>query len=349
MLTNRCNLACSYCYLGSHKKKVAYGSGMDMSKIFIDQALDLVDKDQTSLHVQLTGGEPFLVPHLVEYAAQKTREKFPDAGIGIQTNATLMNDEAIDIIKRFNLKVGISLDGDPPVQEAQRGKAAVTFEGIHLMEQKNIAFNVTCVVTAANADKLHRLVLMLGNFPMARGIGLDFLVLKGYADKNAILQAESAQIKSGIKNMLAAFDMVNANRQTPLVIRELEKIKEIKKKNRSTPFCHAAIGQSLAVTPDGRLFPCSQTAYDHKFYLGTLDHPELPEHFLEFEAYGLNRTVRDMCTDCNLNKACPGDCPSRLYYNQNDSPGLVCMTYQTFYQALCQDSAVRSKTKMKIA
>ena len=75
MLTNRCNLSCSYCYLGRHKKRadlvhgtahdIVNDTGMDMSKTTIDQALTLVDKDQKSLHVQLTGGEPFLVPHLV--------------------------------------------------------------------------------------------------------------------------------------------------------------------------------------------------------------------------------------------------------------------------------------------
>ncbi|MCK5101039.1 MAG: radical SAM protein [Desulfobacteraceae bacterium] len=332
MLTNQCNLACSYCYLGSQKKKA------DMSKKTIDQILNqilsLVNKDQNSLHVQLTGGEPFLVPHLVEYAAQKTREIFPSASIGIQTNATLMNDDVIDIIQRFNLKTGISLDGEPPVQEAQRGKAAATFKGIHLMEQRNIPFNVTTVVTKANADKLYRLVLLLGSFSMAQGIGLDPLVLKGNSKKIRVFQAKPIQIKAAIKNMVKALNMVNTHRLKPLVIREMEKLKTVKEKNNSTPFCHGAIGQSLAVTPEGKLFPCSQTAYDPDFYLGTLDHPESGKNSLDLGVYGLNHQSQDMCTDCNLNKSCPGDCPSRLYYNQNDTPELVCTIYQAFSTAL---------------
>lgn len=301
---------------------------MDMSQSTIDQALDLVDRDQSFLHVQLTGGEPFLVPRLIEYAAKKTRQIFPDASIGIQTNATLINEEAINIIQGFELKTGISLDGEPSVQDAQRGKAAATFKGIMLMEQRNIPFNVTCVVTSANADKLHLLVLILGGFSMARGIGLDFLVLKGDAGKNDVLKAKHAQIKSGIKKMLAALSMVNASRQTPIVIRELEKIKAVKAKKSATPFCHAAIGQSLAVTPDGKLFPCSQTAYDPGFYLGTLDN--LKKEPFKSKAL-LNQSAGPHCRDCPLKTACPGDCPSRIHYN-TDSRQLICTAYQALYQ-----------------
>lgn len=351
MLTNQCNLSCSYCYLGSNRKKAKMG--MDMSQNTIDQALGLVGKDQNYLHVQLTGGEPFLVPDLIEYAAQKTREIYPDASIGIQTNATLLNDKAINIIQRFNLKTGISLDGEPPLQEAQRGKAAATFKGLHLMEQRKVPFNVTCVVTAANVDKLHRLVLLLGGFSMAKGIGLDFLVLTGNAKKYSVLKAEPDQINSSIKNMLAALNMINAGRQTPFVIRELEKLKAIKAKNSATPFCHAEIGQSLAVTPEGKLFPCSQTAHDSKFYLGTLDNfkeePNKPQDlFSQPRAGGLNRLSQisgPLCMDCPLKTACPGDCPSRIYYNQTDTMQLICIAYQVFYKSLYKDKAVRPGTQ----
>ncbi len=269
MLTNRCNLSCSYCYLGNNKGKK--DSGVDMSKNFIDQSLLLLDPDQKFLHVQLTGGEPFLVPDLVEYASSKIREKYHNASIGIQTNATLINDKAIDIIKKFKLRLGISLDGEPSLQESLRGRASETFKGIHLLEQKKIPFNITTVVTKANADKLYRLVLMLGGFSMARGIGLDCLVLKGKALENSVLKADPVQIISGIEKMVQALKMVNALRDIPLIIRELEKINTRKQNHQYLPFCQGAIGKSLAVTPEGMLYPCSQTAFDPDFLLGTLD------------------------------------------------------------------------------
>ncbi len=336
MLTNKCNLSCSYCYLGNNKAKKE--SGMDMPKVFIDRAILLLDSDQKSLHVQLTGGEPFLVPGLVEYASFKIREKYPNASIGIQTNATLINDKAINIIEKFKLKLGISLDGEPPLQESQRGKANDTFKGLHLLEQRKIPFNITTVVTKENADKLHRLVLMLGNFTMARGLGLDCLVLKGKALENSVLKADPDQIKSGIKNMVQALKMVNASRNIPLVIRELGKLNKIKQKHGTRFFCNGAMGNSLAVTPQGMLYPCSQTAFDPKFFLGALD-PVKPDSVLslnlssKLEDYILNRRTKEKCNNCDLNTQCPGDCPSRLYYNGKDGDELICTIYRSFYKS----------------
>ncbi|CCK82356.1 radical SAM/SPASM domain-containing protein [Desulfobacula toluolica] len=326
MLTDRCNLACRYCYLGSQGENT--NRGTDMSCEMIDQALGAAAKESLPFHVQLTGGEPLLVPRLIEYAAQKTRQIRPDVSIGIQSNATLMNDRVVDLIKKYDLNLGISIDGDPCLQEAHRGRAGDTFKGLRLLEKEKVPFNVTTVVTAANADKLHRLVLSLGGFSMARGIGLDPLVLKGNAKKTSVLSAEPDQVAFGIKKMITALDMVNAGRHVPLVIREMEKLKEKIYKTALAPFCHAAAGQSLAVTPEGKLFPCSQTANDPDFALGTLDHPETGKQVLKLKAYRLNRTLQARCRECGLSPVCPGECPSRLHYNKNHTPGLACAIYQ---------------------
>ncbi len=337
MLTTKCNLSCSYCYLGSHinNQASAVSAKTDMTRDTIDNALKLANNDKNSLHVQLTGGEPFLVPELVQYAAEKIREKFAGATIGIQTNATLLDNQAINIIKKSGLEPGISLDGEPLLQDSQRGMAHLTFKGIHLLEQNKIPFNITSVVTKANMDSLLRLVLMLGNFSMARGIGLDFLVLRGSAEKNGISMADARQAEQGIKDMLKALNMVNAARKTPLIIREFEKIKRIKKEKKTNSFCHGATGKSLAVTPEGELFPCSQTAFDDKFHIGSLK--DLKEgSFLctTLSEMRLDRYQKKQCIGCDLGLFCPGDCPSRLYYNKGYSAGLICKVHETFYKAL---------------
>ena len=349
MLTDQCNLSCRYCYLGQNRKPL--GKGRDMEFSTIDQALDLIVQDQRPFHLQLTGGEPFLVPRLVAHAAQRIRQAIPSATIGIQTNATCLDGVAIDLIQKFNLEPGISLDGDPPVQEALRGRAAQTFKGMALLEKSGIPFNVTTVVSAFNAETLHRLVLVLGGFSMARGIGLDLLVVKGDALRDSLLPAEPAQIRSGIQQMRGALATVNKGRTIPLVIRELEKIRKSQSQSRPRTFCHGALGQSLAVTPDGNFFPCSQTAYDPRFFLGSLGRAGSWSRVGLLKPGGLNRTLwsvvqgqsqsqdrrdifngcdsfKNRCMTCSLDGFCPGDCPSRLYYNRDRRPDAVCSLYQ---------------------
>ena len=147
----------------------------------IDRALELSLASNRSFHVQLSGGEPTLAPDAVFYAAEKVRRLSPSSTLGLQTNATRIDRAMADMMLEFNMDVGVSLDGPPGIQERLRGMARETFEGIKYLEEREIPFTVTTVVTRENLSHLDQLVLMLGGFTNARGVGLDLLVNRGNA------------------------------------------------------------------------------------------------------------------------------------------------------------------------
>lgn len=321
MLTDACNLNCAYCYLGKNK------SSRVMDKRIIDRSIALALKSGTPFHLQLSGGEPTLVPGLVQYAANKMRKETPHSTIGIQTNATRIDKHMTTLMARYNLDVGISLDGTPDIQEKLRGKASETFRGLQLLEEEGIHFNITTVVTRDNADDLYRLLLLLGGFSRAGGIGLDLLVHKGNARKNQ--SPEPVQLKKGLEKMMKALETVNQMRNTPLQFRELARLKNQNRQNENTLFCHAAAGKSLAVTPDGHLYPCTQTAFDPVFSLGTLEHPDFPKAATALSIPGPHPPENNFsCNTCPLETKCPGDCPGRTYYNRFKNPHLACIMYR---------------------
>ena len=326
MLTDRCNLACAYCYLGQNKRPA--GAGKDMPFDLIDRAVSLWMRNPKKWRIQITGGEPFLARDALGYAAKRIREISAKAPVSVQTNATLLEDRDMKLIKDFNLEVGVSLDGDPGIQNEVRGKAAETFRGIKLLEKAGIPFNVTCVVSSANADRLHRLALALGGFSMAGGIGFDLLVHKGRAKETGISQASPDQLAAGVQKLKSAFKLINAGRKTPLVLREMEKIKQARQGNIPSAFCHAATGKSLLVTPEGDLYPCSQTAFDPAFYQGSLSEGKETGTEKRPAWPSLKERAQGHCPSCSLKAACPGECPSRLHYgNAGDRP-LACTLYQ---------------------
>ena len=338
MLTNRCNLSCRYCYLGGHRKSIFHDNGSDMSFDTIDQALELFAEHKKNCSIQISGGEPLLAPRQLEYTVGKIRRISPDAPIAMQTNATLLDDNGVDFIKAYNINLGISLDGDPGMQDICRGGAPETFNALGRLEQKKVPFSVTCVVSSVNAHLLHRVVLALAGFSMAGGIGFDLLVQKGKAKSPGVEPASPLQLEIGIKKVKQALSLVNAGRQRPMVIREKEKIKGRRYVGKkASAFCHAAHGQSLAVTPKGDLYPCSQTAFDPDFYVGSLMekngwesiYPSLETSRLALESYKLRNNVEDHCRSCGFKGACPGDCPSRLYYNSSGEDPLACVLYRT--------------------
>ena len=327
-LTNRCNLNCVYCYNGEIREAT------EMSVAVLEKALELAGKGDKPFHMQLTGGEPTLVPELVEAAVRGAKGVGRACSIGLQTNGTLLTPGLAKFLRENRVQAGVSLDGPPAVQDALRGQAGATLRGLQLLDAQQVPFRVTTVVSGNNAKYLDRLVYVLSSFAHARGIGLDLLVDKGRANGSAdVFPADPQTLRDGIRAMVAALEAVNRKRRVPLELRELKLLNCSREQGddsaEQAPFCHACRGQSVAVHPDGRLFPCGQTLGDPRFQAGDVWSPE-PE---KLKVGGNVHMDSEECGKCPLQGFCPGDCPSRLHYNRNSGQRLVCELYRTLWNA----------------
>ena len=320
-LTRRCNLRCAYCYNGEGSGKTG-----DMPQGVMGKAIREVASQNQRFHLQLTGGEPTLVTESIQQAVALARDTGNCCGIGIQTNATCLTTELLRLFKTHEMQVGVSLDGPPAVHEQQRGRTAETLRGLQMLESAGIPFRVTTVVTLANAAVLDRLVLTLAGFGCARGIGLDLLVGKGRAAGcHAVTPADASTLEQGLSHMLAVLADVNRRRQMPIRLREQDLI--LGSNEKKAAFCHACREESLAVDPDGRLFPCGQTLGDETFAAGSVWQPQ----YERLAALGEHQPVGVSCAGCDLEAFCPGDCPSRLYYNRKINADLICTVYRTIW------------------
>lgn len=98
-----CNIACQYCYQNPQRDAGNMGKRYDvetMKRAIVEEGGPFT----------IFGGEPLLVPEEdLEQLWSWGLEKF--GRNGIQTNGTLINEAHIQMFKRYNVKVGISLDG----------------------------------------------------------------------------------------------------------------------------------------------------------------------------------------------------------------------------------------------
>ena len=115
ILTNRCNLACRYCFErgSSHAKTPA-----DMSKSTIIKALDMfVDYSQRSNELSLTlfGGEPTIAFKSIKLAVEHIEQKLVNSGKKINfdmtSNGVLLSQEMIEYFSNHKIKVLLSIDG----------------------------------------------------------------------------------------------------------------------------------------------------------------------------------------------------------------------------------------------
>ncbi|MBM9538439.1 radical SAM/SPASM domain-containing protein [Desulfobulbus alkaliphilus] len=330
VLTRRCNLQCASCYHGSPD------SQQDMSIATLEKAFDLAIAGSGPLHIQLTGGEPTLVPELIEAAAQRALIASRPCTMGIQTNGTCLDAQTVALLKRYRIQVGVSLDGPPAIQEEVRGKSAETLRGLQLLESCALPFRLTTVISNRNVAELDRLALLLAGFRQAMGLGLDLLVVKGNAREAAtMLPAPSTALIQGVSSLARTLTIINQRKEIPLQLRELELVKGLlnaktKQVNRTRNFCYAQQGTSLAVHPDGRLFPCGQSLGDPRLFAGSVDQAAPMPLFPQ-------RTLTELaadCSSCPLENKCPGDCPSRLHYNRDHNPLLACDLYRTLAYSL---------------
>jgi uncharacterized protein len=305
----------------------------------MDRVFALAASGTGPLHIQLTGGEPCLVPHLIEAAAERARRLARPWTMAVQTNGTCLDREIVDLIRRFQLQVGVSLDGSPRMHESLRGQAAETLRGLMLLEAQHIPFRVTTVVCDRNVDQLDRLAWLLAAFRQARGLGLDLLVMKGRAGTHADAPgfAESGALIRGAEALVRALTAINRQRETPLRLREWDMVRRmLASPGRQPPraFCRAGAGTSLAVHPDGRCFPCGQTLADERFEMAVAG----PAMASPLPSPSLAALRRD-CVACPLQQCCPGDCPSRLLFNPAPARFLACDLYRTLARACLEEQA----------
>ncbi len=327
LVTNACNLKCSYCYRGNPRGLPA------MSRDIAWRAILLASSCGKPFHVQISGGEPLLEIELVHWIALVIRQAGFPVTIGLQTNGTMMDLDTAKKFRELGIQIGISLDGPKDVHNFLRGNFNNTLYCMKILNEIGMDFRVTAVVTRDNVLFLDKLVLLLSAFPACRGLALDILVNKGRAKGSLVPVAppDEQALKAGISRLYDALLYVNERRSVALTLRELENIRRPASRAKAAVYCHACIGESLAVLPDGSLFPCSQTAGDMDFYLGNL-HELQPETLSGRSLTGLE-AKGIWCEYCPLEGRCPGDCPSRLYYNGRGHKGLTCVMYQALWEA----------------
>lgn len=321
VLTTACNLECAYCYEGG-------GNGQKevMELEMAIKAIELAASGGSRFHVQLTGGEPLLAGELVFRILEYIRNNNLPASTAIQTNGVLLDRETARRLQTFGTAVGVSVDGLPAIQEALRGEGAATWKALAMLDSEGVPFSVTTVLSSRNTHELSTLGMALHSMPMASAIGLDLLVSKGSATaKGGVQPPDAVTIRSGVTRLLASLDVLNAQRSRPLILRERQTVLAALGRAEARPYCQACTGSSLAVTPRGELYPCTQTLGDARFHLGTLDDPRLSKATLPDGQL----PEREECAGCQLQGHCPGDCPSRLHYNGADGAGLVCALYRT--------------------
>lgn len=331
-LTTACNLRCRYCYRKDD-------TCMAMSEDVALAALSLAAASGLSFHVQLAGGEPTLEPDMIEFVGRTVREARWPATLAVQTNGTLVDRHLVKLCRRYDIGIGVSVDGPPDVQEELRGMSGATFRGLALLEASGTPVRVTTVLSSVNVGRLYDLALLLARFTNIRGIGLDPLVMTGRAEGKCHLHPSAVSLRSGVEELLMALEYMKDTYAVSIRWRELEAVRRALVEGESArPYCHACCGEGIAAHSDGSVYPCGQAIGDPDLAAGTVDAVDWERLRTCYQGLTLNGS----CSSCPLENRCPGECPSRLRYNNGIVPPAMCTVYRTIAESLTRKHTNRS-------
>jgi uncharacterized protein len=154
-----CNINCRYCYLPNRSLpgRMSLRTLARVYEVLFSSSL-LADKVTIVWHA----GEPMVVPVDFYERAFQLIEQFNTQGVRVvtafQTNGTLITQEWCDFIKRWQVKISVSLDGPQQMHDRQRvdrsgrGTFERTMRGIELLLANGIMPSVIMVLTEQALD-----------------------------------------------------------------------------------------------------------------------------------------------------------------------------------------------------
>ena len=339
--TEQCNMNCTYCYIpekmrrhGEHMTEKKLCAALDILKRYFHTTLPKDSMPQIIFH----GAEPLLNREAV-FAGIK--EYGDDFLFGVQTNATLLDDKAVEFLTSHHVSIGISLDA-PAARIADRTRKNWDGQGIFnqvvaAMERLKgyEGWSVICTVTGANLRHLSKLV----DFFHEKEVPTCLMnVLRCTLPSSRSLKPDDAETA---RYFLAALDRTyelyeQTGRRLPVgnFANILLAIIAPAARRLMCDISPCGGGRCFfALAPNGDMFPCSEfIGLDH-FQSGNLFTDDIPT-VLQSEPFRLvtDRKVEDIepCRHCAVRHFCGAPCPAEAYEMNGgmNKTGAFCEFYE---------------------
>jgi len=327
MLTEKCNLACKYCFCATSRD---VPSGI-MDEATIKKAIDMLfgtAKKNADVDINFFGGEPLLNKKGFRYAIEYSRKLADETGRKISyrmtTNGTILDDEILELLLKHKIPVMISLDGPENIHDLQcpthyGGGSYHTVAGnIRRLLELQHPVEVRCTL-AHPMPRLKELVEFFDGFssfgfrriviapvqnPFYNPTPLDFQV----EDYDALAQ-ESRELLPWIIEKL---------RQCDSPFRYFNFIHEVQGIFNGTfsqtvgAIRCSACPVVINVATDGSLYPCCRFSGMKKWKTGDVESgPDYESYKSFWRKY--RKQVNKSCSNCWAFPICKGPCPWEIH------------------------------------
>ena len=123
ILNEDCNMRCKYCFddIYSGRKPIDIKTKMDLN--MIDDIFNFIIKtrdEKVITRISFFGGEPLTNWEFISEFLDRSDNFGFITSYGMTTNGTLLNKEKIDKLLKYNVGIGISIDGGKEAHNKKR-------------------------------------------------------------------------------------------------------------------------------------------------------------------------------------------------------------------------------------
>ncbi len=170
--TERCNYRCTYCFEPDEQRHGQHKLKYDFEKMK-KSLYEVWSGPYRGSSVCLHGGEPLLIGHeefenlcnLIYNLPWKDNKV--KGSVSLVTNGSLIDSKYIDIFKKYNVYVGVSIDGNidlnllrgtyPRKPEYREPEHKRVWNNIKRLRKYDIPVSIMCIIHKANADSTEKL------------------------------------------------------------------------------------------------------------------------------------------------------------------------------------------------
>ncbi|MBN1686922.1 MAG: radical SAM protein, partial [Spirochaetales bacterium] len=171
-----CNLRCSYCFYLGHSALYPESRRHRMSGEVLERMIEsYMQTEQDTYTFGWQGGEPTLMGVEFFKRAVELQKRYARPGAvvsnGLQTNATLIDDDLAAHLSEYNYLVGVSIDGPAELHDVYRkntageGSHASVMKGIDALNRHKVPYNALVLVSSANVaypEKVYNYLKSIG-------------------------------------------------------------------------------------------------------------------------------------------------------------------------------------------
>ncbi len=339
-----CNLRCAYCFYIDRCALYPETSRHRMSDDVLEQMISgYMATEQPIYLFGWQGGEPTLMGVDFFRRVVDLQTKYGKRGArvsnGLQTNATLIDDEYAAFLAEYHFLLGVSVDGPEEVHNHYRvtasgsGSHGAVMKGIECLNRNHVEYNALTLVSSANVKRAKEVYHYLCD----NGIYYHQYIPCVEFDEKAQPSPFTISGKEWGDFLCDIFDEWIHGDTRRVSIRLFDSLLTLMVEGAYT-ICHMGGNccQYFVVEYNGDIYPCDFFV-EGKRRLGNLMEntwEELQESSL-YRGFGQEKNRwNGVCQDCEFLDYCSGDCLKHRLYRDNDPEQIswLCEGWQQFYR-----------------